>query len=125
MHNIRREKIRPPPKEKTCEWCKESIHLEAFRCKYCQSYVKDIPGVGDAGVGMFVTVKKKQQTHTPSPSQTLLSEHAVANDVALAEKASTVNHDSITPRCTASPTSTIGPNNGKAIAAELSKMGGV
>ncbi|KAG0379778.1 hypothetical protein BGX24_011720 [Mortierella sp. AD032] len=58
VHNIRREKIRPPPKVKECLWCREDIALDAFRCKFCQSFVKDIPGIEDAGVGMFVTIKR-------------------------------------------------------------------
>ncbi|KAG0275473.1 hypothetical protein BGZ95_008744 [Linnemannia exigua] len=53
-----REKIRPPPKVKECLWCREDIALDAFRCKFCQSFVKDIPGIEDAGVGMFVTIKR-------------------------------------------------------------------
>ncbi|CAO3573313.1 unnamed protein product [Mortierella alpina] len=65
VHNVRKEKIRPPPKEKTCNWCRESIALEAFRCKYCQSFVKDIPGIEDAGIGMFVTVKRPKQPLQP------------------------------------------------------------
>ncbi|KAF8945344.1 hypothetical protein BGZ47_002840 [Haplosporangium gracile] len=66
VHNIRKEKIRPPPKEKECAWCKESIALDAFRCKFCQSFVKDIPGIEDAGVGMFVTIKRPSTKHRPS-----------------------------------------------------------
>lgn len=66
VHNIRKEKIRPPPKEKECAWCKENIALDAFRCKFCQSFVKDIPGIEDAGVGMFVTIKRPSTKHRPS-----------------------------------------------------------
>ncbi|KAG0282301.1 hypothetical protein BGZ96_000624 [Linnemannia gamsii] len=68
VHNIRKEKIRPPPKEKECAWCKENIALDAFRCKFCQSFVKDIPGIEDAGVGMFVTIKRPSTKQHPRPS---------------------------------------------------------
>ncbi|KAG9072602.1 hypothetical protein KI688_000373 [Linnemannia hyalina] len=63
---ILKEKIRPPPKEKECAWCKENIALDAFRCKFCQSFVKDIPGIEDAGVGMFVTIKRPSAKYRPS-----------------------------------------------------------
>ncbi|KAG0321615.1 hypothetical protein BGZ99_003789 [Dissophora globulifera] len=69
VHNIRKEKIKPPPKEKTCNWCRESIALEAFRCKFCQSFVKDIPGIEDAGIGMFVTIKRPNHQASMSQSQ--------------------------------------------------------
>ncbi|KAF9432377.1 hypothetical protein BGZ76_010893 [Entomortierella beljakovae] len=128
LHNIRQEKIKPPPKEKTCNWCRESIHLDAFRCKYCQSFVKDIPGVEDAGVGMFVTIKKPKQQHSQSPTlhdelPPLPHEHIAANDVALAEKAAAnTSTTTLAPKCSSSPTSTLGPSNGKKVAEELEKM---
>ncbi|KAG0055636.1 hypothetical protein BGZ83_007936 [Gryganskiella cystojenkinii] len=103
VHNIRKEKIKPPPKEKTCNWCKEQIALDAFRCKFCQSFVKDIPGLEDAGVGMFVTVKKPR--HTPSPST--VTTPAV------------IDGKSVPPMAT---NSTMGPADGKKIAAALAQM---
>ncbi|KAF9938886.1 hypothetical protein BGZ67_010289 [Mortierella alpina] len=77
VHNVRKEKIRPPPKEKTCNWCRESIALEAFRCKFCQSFVKDIPGIEDAGIGMFVTIKRPKQPQPPS-QQSMDQKHGEA-----------------------------------------------
>ncbi|KAG0238220.1 hypothetical protein BGW42_006500 [Actinomortierella wolfii] len=73
MHNIRKEKIRPPPKVKTCNWCRESIALDAFRCRYCQSYVKDIPGLEDCGVGMFVKIKKPKPANTTTNATTTVA----------------------------------------------------
>ncbi|KAI7831211.1 large-conductance mechanosensitive channel [Gamsiella multidivaricata] len=78
VHNIRKEKIRPPPKEKTCNWCRESIALDAFRCKFCQSFVKDIPGIEDAGVGMFVTIKKPRQQTLPQNQSSVVDSSAVS-----------------------------------------------
>ncbi|KAF9360685.1 hypothetical protein BGX26_008188 [Mortierella sp. AD094] len=122
VHKIRQEKIRPPPKEKMCNWCRESIHLEAFRCKYCQSFVKDIPGIENAGVGMFVTIKKpKQPQPVPSP-QSQPAEHAVANDVALAQVTSTASSTPCSTKCASDASSTIRLKDGKKISAELAKM---
>ncbi|KAF9113483.1 hypothetical protein BGX27_001495 [Mortierella sp. AM989] len=125
VHKIRQEKIKPPPKEKMCNWCRESIHLEAFRCKYCQSFVKDIPGIEDAGVGMFVAIKKPKAPQHTASSQSQPAEHAVANDIALlAHSNSTASSTSLpsTPNCASGATPTIGPKDGKKIAAELAKM---
>ncbi|KAF9154822.1 hypothetical protein DFQ26_009942 [Actinomortierella ambigua] len=162
MHNIRKERIRPPPKVKTCNWCRESIALDAFRCRYCQSYVKDIPGLEDCGVGMFVTIKKPKPTLPPLPpptsdggsdssggaaadkngsvnGATATSNHAPSDTGGdgSSEKAgddptpslSRTMTGSTTPESTADPqrkptgstTTTIGPAEGKRIAAELAQ----
>ncbi|KAF8937652.1 large-conductance mechanosensitive channel [Dissophora ornata] len=102
VHNVRKEKIRPPPKEKTCNWCREAIALDAFRCKYCQSFVKDIPGIEDAGVGMFVTIKQPRQnvaTSSPSP--------------AVNPTSTTATSGTSTPGTGKDAASTIGPKDGK------------
>ncbi|KAF9899867.1 hypothetical protein EC991_008222 [Linnemannia zychae] len=89
VHNIRREKIRPPPKVKECLWCREDIALDAFRCKFCQSFVRDIPGIEDAGVGMFVTIKrpsnKSRNSLGPVLDQTALAAGMAAGAISARE----------------------------------------
>ncbi|KAG0083372.1 hypothetical protein BGZ92_010822 [Podila epicladia] len=118
VHSIRREKIKPPPKEKTCLWCGEQIRLEAFRCRYCHSYVKNVPGIEDAGVGMFITVKKPKQNR-PQSQQTLDPTMVQHLDQGSAGSGSTlvVGHN-------ASTTATVGPADGKKIAAVLASIDG-
>ncbi|KAF9934184.1 hypothetical protein FBU30_003208 [Linnemannia zychae] len=163
VHNIRREKIRPPPKEKECLWCRENIALEAFRCKFCQSYVRDIPGIEDAGVGMFVTIKRPSSKHPAQQAQQSKLHHdALAAGMAAGfiekdddsnhnnppsrlpsqaqslsttgngtgKQASMVSNDRLSSSSSSAPSysgnsgSTIGPADGKKIAAALAKVDG-
>ncbi|KAF9573326.1 hypothetical protein EC968_008780 [Mortierella alpina] len=112
VHNVRKEKIRPPPKEKTCNWCRESIALEAFRCKFCQSFVKDIPGIEDAGIGMFVTVKRPKQPPPPS-QQSLDQKHGDEDATAGAHAASSASLPPSSGSGTPSGVTSSGQNSGK------------
>ncbi|KAF9206217.1 hypothetical protein BGZ59_011793, partial [Podila verticillata] len=112
VHSIRREKIKPPPKEKTCLWCGEQIRLEAFRCRYCHSYVKNVPGLEDASVGMFVAVKKKHNR----PQSQAFEGGVQSPEQGLGSGATLV------PGQNASTTATVGPADGKKIAAALASI---
>ncbi|KAF9332969.1 hypothetical protein BG006_004127 [Podila minutissima] len=119
VHSIRREKIKPPPKEKTCLWCGEQIRLEAFRCRYCHSYVKNVPGIEDASVGMFITVKKPKQNRPQSQQQALdpsLVQHP--------DQGSAGSEATLVTGHNASTTATVGPADGKKIAVALASMDG-
>lgn len=116
VHSIRRERIKPPPKEKTCLWCGEQIRLEAFRCRYCHSYVKNVPGIEDAAVGMFVTVKKPKQNRPQSQAfDPSLVQHP---DQGSAGSGATLAGNN------ASTTATVGLADGKKIAAALASVEG-
>ncbi|KAF9282902.1 hypothetical protein BGZ68_005685 [Mortierella alpina] len=112
VHNVRKEKIRPPPKEKTCNWCRESIALEAFRCKFCQSFVKDIPGIEDAGVGMFVTVKRPKQPQPPL-QQSMDQKQENADATAGASAGANASLPQSSGPATPSGTSSSGQSSGK------------
>lgn len=86
--------------------------MDAFRCKFCQSFVKDIPGLKDASVGMFVTVKKPRL----SPKTSTVSTPAAANG------GEGNNSPAGTGTGTAAGNSSMGPADGKKVADALKQM---
>ncbi|KAF9412864.1 hypothetical protein BGZ94_000906 [Podila epigama] len=130
VHSIRREKIKPPPKEKTCLWCGEQIRLEAFRCRYCHSYVKNVPGIEDASVGMFVKVKKSKRPQSQAfDSNAALHPDQQGSTGAMATTTTTktsppdsANHPHGSTLASNTDNNTLGPADGKKIAAALASM---